>query len=123
MCLVKKHRLPKILPWRKWVYKIVLVRKGNYYSPYYSDTQIVPYIPMKAKLPWKMRIFKKYIEGEGIHAFSNIKSAKWNIKRMPPAYLCSYKIVKAYIPRFTPYWTGRGGEIASSTLIVTGKEM
>lgn len=79
---------------------------------------------MKAKLHWKMGIFEKYIEGEGVHAYSNIKDAKCQLKNMGPRHPdYSYKIVKAYIPWFTHYWTGVGGEIASSVLVVTDKEI
>ena len=127
MCLVKKHRLPKILPWRKWVYKIVLVkisREVVYRSPFFSSTRIVPYVPMKAELPWKMGIFEKYIEGEGIHAYSNKEDAKKQLEHMTPRLpYYRFAVLRAYIPWFTPYWTGTRGEIASSTLVVTDKEM
>lgn len=127
MCLIKKHKLPKILPWKKWVYKIVLVKmweKGVYRPPFYSSTQIVPYVPIKAKYPWHWGVFEKYIEGEGVHAYSNMKDAKEQVKDMRPRFpYYRFAILEAYIPRFTPYWTGRGGEIASSVLVVTDKEM
>lgn len=127
MCLVKKHRLPKILPRKKWVYKIVLIilsKETVYRSPFFQSTQIIPYVPMKAKLPWKMGIFEKYIEGEGVHAYSNMENAKKQLEHMTPNLpYYRFAILEAYIPRFTPYWTGTRGEIASSVLVVTGKEM
>lgn len=129
MCLVKTHKLPKVLPWKKRVYKIVLVKiskdlETSYCSPFYTNTKIIPYVPMKAKLPWKMGIFEKYIEGEGVHTYSNMENAKKQLECMPPSPpYYRFAILEAYIPRFTPYWTGTRGEIASSTLVVTDKEI
>ncbi len=134
MCLIKKHKLPKILPWKKHVYKIVLVKISKdletfYCSPFYTNTKIIPYVPIKSKWPWNEGIFQNFIEGEGVHAYSNKKDAIKQCKNMEHGLsysnssYCKYVVLEAYIPRFTPYWTGTRGEIASSILVVTDKEV
>ena len=107
MCLVKKHRFPKIA-WKPIkVYKYVNPYNNNieFETPYMHKSYKFGEI-IKAKCSWIKTFFKNEVNGEGVHAY-------------PRPMLASHL---ATIPKFSLYWKGKYGDIASTKLIVHNKK-
>lgn len=111
MCLFKAHRFPKIA-WKpikvyKYLYEGI---GGKLYTPS-QITRINLNVPIRSKRNFIFGIFKDIIEGEGVH--SSLEGI--------PTWDLVYLKCNAVIPRFSLYWIGERGDIASTKLIVTDK--
>ena len=112
MCLTKIHRLPKISNKPITVYKTLIPLYEDHFQTPYQSCKVCIGDTIKAREAWWKGIFKERIEGEGVHAHTNVVSAKGD-------YFVRYGsdiIVEAEIPPYTPYWVGRMGDIASSKM-------
>lgn len=113
MCLYKTHRLPKISRKPIQCYKVFKVSSNGLITPWrkyfcnVGDT-------IKANKHWLKGIFKKELEGEVVHAFRNEYDTKWYCSGKQCVCLCE-------IPPFTPYWYGKGDEIAASKMKIIKK--
>lgn len=109
MCLVKSHRFPKISRKPIKVYKIFCIKDDMLITPiqgrkyYRTDT-------IKSSCNWIKSIFKTFIEAEGVHAFQTLVTAEMFSE------LWGGIVVICEIPPYTPYWIGKGGEIAASKM-------
>ena len=130
MCLIKKHKLPKIA-WKpivthKELYvenlKEVLYfnRDGSAYlnsgecniTTPYMDVKVTLNSTIKSKSHWFWSLFKRYIEGEGVHSHKeciNYPFFRGNV------------LVEAIIPRFSLYWEDKYSDVASTKLYLTDK--
>ena len=112
MCLIKKHKLPKIA-WKPIkVYKVLGrdASTGQYYTPFlYVFVSLGDTI--NAYESWFPHLFSNTVLGEGVH--SHIEC--------PDIYFPYRVVVEAIIPRFSLYWEGEDGDIASTKLILTKK--
>lgn len=112
MCLIKKHKFPKIAFKSIKVYKILYHYNNCLYSPYFGCKVINKEIKAKYfKIP--EIIWEENINGCGVHAFSTLKMAIW-AKENYVLFKNPYtKIYECIIPPFTFYWKGRGGEMTA----------
>lgn len=113
MCLIKKHKFPKIAFKSIKVYKILYNYNNCLYSPYFGCKVINKKIKAKYfKIP--EIVWEEDINGCGVHAFSTLKEAmqvKENLEIFHQNPLM--KIYECIIPPFTLYWNGKGGDIAA----------
>lgn len=109
MCLLKKHFFPKYAFKDITVFKRVIKSSNIYYTPYqlcyieigetYSSSENI-----------FNSIFKYYIEGEGIHSYISLNSAKFH--DIAPNEI----IVECIIPKGSWYYLGEFDDIASNKL-------
>lgn len=112
MCLVKKSYLPRFAWHSKAVYKVLWINcKGERQTPFF-EAVAYPGTIIKCAVPFICGLFNKEITASGVHSFSDIFYAK----RFQQANEYKMIVVRAEIPRFSWYWIGRVGEIASNKL-------
>lgn len=115
MCLIKKHKFPKIAFRPIKVYKVLYNFNNCLYSPYFGCKVINNKIKAKYfKIP--EIVWEENIYGCGVHAFSTLKEviqAKENLEIFQNPFM---KIYECIIPPFTLYWNGKEGNIASRKL-------
>lgn len=110
MCLHKKHIFPRIALANKKVYKGVVKRMDVYKTPFQDKCVSLgkTYKGIFKENDIITSMFSSVIEGGYIHCFDNITSAK-------EAWFCDI-IIECEIPKWTLYWRGTDGEIATRKL-------
>lgn len=113
MCLIKKHKWPKITLQPKIVYKVLSKRSGMLFTPY-RDNEV--------KLNKEYRgVYNKFdtlfttIKSNSVNS-GFIHSYKDRNKAMERVFIGNVVVI-CVIPSFTLYFEGVGGEIASRNLI------
>jgi len=115
MCLIKQHWLPRFSFKDKVVYKIIIARNNDYRTPFLSIKINLGQV-LYAKRHWFFTLFKKSIEGEGVHAYCDKTKALYRSKMSWDEI-----VIKCIIPKFTFYWLGYDREIASTKLLTTNQ--
>lgn len=110
MCLYKKCIFPRIALTNKKVYKGVNKREGIYKTPFRNNhvrlNETYEGVFIEDNILSSM--FSKIIEDGYIHCYKDIDSAK-------SSWFCN-TIIECEIPRWTLYWKGTEGEIATRKL-------
>ena len=105
MCLYTKNIEPTVLNEDLTVYKVVIVKRGLYYSPYMNT--------LLRESP-KGKVNPIVIEEGAIHACSNYTGAEKvleSLKYHYPKY--KYVIITGIIPKGTEFWTAYWKEDSS----------
>lgn len=125
MCLIKKHKFPKIAFKPIKVYKIFNKIDSNkifnkidsrLYSPYVGTKVINNVIKAKHfRIP--EMFWETEIHGCGVHAYTLLKTALFNKENLALFKDNPHmKIYECVIPPLTLYWNGKEGNIASRKL-------
>ena len=114
MCLFKKSYIPRIAFKDKVVYKIFIKDKDLYSTPFQRYNCEIGDI-IKSNKSFIKGLFKRTIHGEGVHAYKNYTEAYWN-KFCIDAGILNRVVIGCIIPKFTPYWLGKGNEIAAGKI-------
>lgn len=122
MCLIKTHRFPKISRKPIKCYKVVYKIGNKLYSTEYENYHFLLGDTIKNRYPWIFSIFEPYLEGEVVHAYTNIVICRINIRSTLRLLNKSRSIIECEILPFTPYWLGTDGDICA-TRIKTIKEV
>ena len=120
MCLFKDTVFPRFSFKDKVVYK-VLIKSISHYMPEYRyktpcrGVRLNPGTTLKAaKKNWFPTIFVNEIQEEGVHAYTDIKTA------IDSPFARPYVVFKCIIPKFTLYWSDKiCNEIAARKLFIT----
>lgn len=114
MCLIKKHWFPKIA-WKPINTYKVLYRgsnlKGTYYSTPYEFVRVTFGKCLKSRDSWIWGLLYGVIDGEGVHSYL--------LSTDIPFLSAGQVVVKSIIPRFSLYWEGTEGDVASTKLLIT----
>lgn len=87
-------------------YKVVLKTNDGYFRTGVRHQSIRTGDEIKAseKYPIIKGIFKKYLEGEVVHAFLDKNKAIAHVYEYAKLFKKPYTIIESTIPSYTPYW-------------------
>lgn len=112
MCLIKSSLIPRITLKEKVVYKILIIDHPFYITPFMLEPIVIgsEYVGEFRRTFLIFTFFKKCIKEGYIHCFKTITDARMS-------KTTESVIVKCVIPKYTLYWKGNLGDIASRKLI------
>ena len=121
MCLIKKSWIPRIALHNKIVYKIVEGDGKQFRTPFMLDKIEIGKIYKAIGISLFDSLFRKQLKSGFIHSYYDYQVAKevyyyFRIKEKSPNYKFEPYLIECIIPRFTFYYVGVFGDIASKKL-------